>query len=153
MMFNDYEKCGKSSRKLIAMCCCVSFQQIMSHVIPQMQQNHQQQMQSTQQQMSVSQTQLPNFQPTQQQQYTNTSMGGSQSAHNTQTIPMQQIREIHQYQQQYQNNLQNQQVPQQQQQQQQPQQYYNQNQVQQQQQYPAQMQQFAGQYQQVRYWF
>lgn len=149
--------------------------QIMSHVIPQIQQNHQQQMQATQNaavqqqhQMTVSQTQLPNFQSQQQQQYTNTSMGGSQSAHNTQTIPMQQIREIHQYQQQFQNNLQNQQVSQQQPQQQQQQpQYYNQIttdnnsvvyqkpqvQQQQQQQYPAQMQQFTGQYQQVRFYW
>lgn len=121
--------------------------QIMSHVIPQMQ--------STQQhQMTVSQ--LPNFQPQQQQQYTNANASmGSQSAHNTQTINMQQIREI-QYQQQFQNNLQNQQVSQQPQQQ-----YYNQipttdnnnvvyqkPQVQQQPQYSAQMQ-YTGQYQQV----
>ncbi|XP_055295604.1 putative mediator of RNA polymerase II transcription subunit 26 isoform X2 [Sitodiplosis mosellana] len=139
--------------------------QIMSHVIPQMQQNHQ--IQATpnavqQHQMAVSHGQLPNFQPQQQQQqpqqqpqqYSNTSMGGSQSAHNTQTIPMQQIHEIHQYQQQYQNNLQNQQAAQQ---------YYNQiatdnsnnvyqkpqmQQQQQQPQYQAQMQQFSGQYQQ-----
>lgn len=88
--------------------------QIMSHVLPPHQQNQQPTQQNIMQQPTIQ-----HFQSA-QQQYANTSMGGSQSAHATQTIPMQQIHEIHQYQQQYQNNLQHQQT------QSNPQQFYGQ---------------------------
>lgn len=67
---------------------------------------HMQQQQQPPQQQQQQPQQMQNFQSQQTPFAQNQSMGGSHSAHVTQTIPIQQIHEIHQYQQQYQNSIQ-----------------------------------------------